>query len=41
MQHPRHRRRAARHASLDSIRIYTLPTDDGLDAAIARLTVDR
>jgi site-specific recombinase XerD len=29
------------HASLDSTRIYTLPTDDGLDAAIARLTVDR
>jgi site-specific recombinase XerD len=29
------------HASLDSTRIYTLPTDEGLDAAIARLTVDR
>jgi len=29
------------HASLDSTRIYTLPTDDDLDAAIARLTVDR
>jgi integrase/recombinase XerC len=29
------------HASLDSTRIYTLPTDDDLDAAINRLTVDR
>ncbi len=29
------------HASLDSTRIYTLPTEDDLDAAIARLTVDR
>ena len=29
------------HASLDSTRIYTLPTDDDLDAAIGRLTVDR
>lgn len=29
------------HASLDSTRIYTLPTGDDLDAAIARLTVDR
>jgi integrase/recombinase XerC len=28
------------HASLDSTRIYTLPTDDDLDAAVARLTVD-
>jgi hypothetical protein len=25
----------------DATRIYTLPTDDDLDAAIARLTVDR
>ena len=29
------------HASLDSTRIYTLPTEDDLDAAVARLTVDR
>ncbi len=29
------------HASLDSTRIYTLPTDDDLDAAIARVTADR
>ncbi|GIF01580.1 tyrosine-type recombinase/integrase [Paractinoplanes rishiriensis] len=29
------------HASLDSTRIYTLPADDDLDAAINRLTVDR
>ena len=29
------------HASLDSTRIYTLPTKDDLDDAIARLTVDR
>jgi hypothetical protein len=29
------------HASLDSTRIYTLPTADDLDDAIARLTVDR
>ncbi len=29
------------HASIDSTRIYTLPTEDDLDAAIARLTVDR
>ena len=29
------------HASLDSTRIYTLPTEDDLDNAIARLTVDR
>ena len=29
------------HASLDSTRIYTLPTDDDLQAAIDRLTVDR
>ncbi len=29
------------HASLDSTGIYTLPTDDDLDAAINRLTVDR
>jgi integrase len=29
------------HASLDATRIYTLPTDDDLDAAIARLTVNR
>jgi len=29
------------HASLDSTRIYTLPTEDDLDDAIARLTVDR
>ncbi len=29
------------HASLDSTRIYTLPTDDDLTAAIARLTIDR
>ncbi len=29
------------HASLDSTRIYTLPTDDDLDAAVGRLTVDR
>jgi integrase/recombinase XerC len=29
------------HASLDSTRIYTLPTEDDLDAAITRLTVDR
>ncbi|WP_281278673.1 tyrosine-type recombinase/integrase [Micromonospora pisi] len=29
------------HASLESTRIYTLPTDDDLDAAVARLTVDR
>jgi site-specific recombinase XerD len=28
-------------ASLDSARIYTRPTDEDLDAAIARLTVDR
>jgi len=28
------------HASLDSTRIYTLPTEDDLDAAINRLTVD-
>ncbi len=27
--------------SLDSTRIYTLPTDDDLDAAIAGLSVDR
>jgi integrase/recombinase XerC len=29
------------HASLDSTRIYALPTEDDLDAAIAKLTVDR
>ena len=29
------------HASLDSTRIYTLPTDDDLDAAVNRLTIDR
>lgn len=29
------------HASLDSTRIYTLPTEDDLDAAVDRLTVDR
>ena len=29
------------HASLDSTRIYTLPTEDDLDAAIAKLTIDR
>jgi hypothetical protein len=29
------------HASLDATQINTLPTDDDLDAAIARLTVDR
>jgi len=29
------------HASLDSTRIYTLPAEDDLDNAIARLTVDR
>jgi site-specific recombinase XerD len=29
------------HASLDSTRIYTLPTEDDLDHAIDRLTVDR
>ena len=29
------------HASLDSTRIYTLPTEDDLDNAMARLTVDR
>jgi integrase/recombinase XerC len=29
------------HASLDATRIYALPTDDDLDATIARLTVDR
>jgi site-specific recombinase XerD len=29
------------HASLDSTRIYTLPTKDDLDDAIARLTIDR
>jgi integrase/recombinase XerC len=29
------------HASLDSTRSYTLPTEDDLDAAVARLTVDR
>jgi site-specific recombinase XerD len=29
------------HASLDSTRIYTLPTHDDLDAAVARLTIDR
>jgi integrase len=29
------------HVSLDSTRIYTLPTDDDLDAAVALLTVDR
>lgn len=29
------------HASLDSTRVYTLPTEDDLDAAVARLTVDR
>jgi site-specific recombinase XerD len=29
------------HASLDSTRIYTLPTENDLDAAVARLTVDR
>jgi integrase/recombinase XerC len=29
------------HASLDSTRLYTLPTEDDLDAAVARLTVDR
>jgi integrase/recombinase XerD len=29
------------HASLDSTRIYTLPTEDDLDAAVAGLTVDR
>lgn len=28
-------------ASLDSTRIYTRPTDDDLEAAIARLTVRR
>jgi site-specific recombinase XerD len=28
------------HASLDSTRIYTRPTDDDIDATIARLTVD-
>jgi hypothetical protein len=30
-----------RHASLDSTWTYTLPTDEDLDAAVARLTVDR
>jgi integrase/recombinase XerC len=29
------------HASLDSTRIYTLPSDDDLNTAIGRLTVDR
>jgi site-specific recombinase XerD len=29
------------HASLDSTRIYTLPTEDDLDAAIGKLTIDR
>ena len=29
------------HASLDSTRIYTLPTDDDMKAAIDRLTIDR
>jgi site-specific recombinase XerD len=29
------------HASLDSTRVYTLPSEDDLDDAIARLTVDR